>query len=171
MSLDTKLRLVVDATYTATGLGNDAEYRPDFGKFYVLGDGTTANNADRLRVEEVAFTSGISTVDLLSATAGVLGSESVINELVGICVINAGSDGTANTANVGIVGATGSFSGFFGSADVSIAPIEPGGFFAVINPDADGLGAVTTGAKNIHLQSTTTGGSGNAVVFAIGRSA
>ena len=173
MTLTTKLRLEFDTLYTATGLGADAEYRPDTVVTYNWASGTGANQADRMRLEEIAFTTGVATVDIRDATSTVLGTEGVIAEAVGIIMINKQGDGTANTHAVtfGPAGVTNAYVGAFASAANFIPTIDPGGFVAIIDPGADGLGATATGAKNLAVQGLTTGASGAVTLITIGRSA
>jgi hypothetical protein len=180
MALDIKWRLSVRPTYTTTGVGNDAVYRPLFDMMYSLADGTGANQADRMlvRAPEIVSSGSPATanVDLSSTTESILGTQGSMAEVVGVMLVNkdpADAAGTSsNTLSYRIGTGSNRWEGVYGSADVRGQYIEPGGFFAFINPDATGLGAVTAGTGDLVPINSSSGTATERVVFvAVGRSA
>jgi len=172
MSLTTDFLLRLTATQRGTNdFGNDV-FNPTMKATLQTTDGTTANKADILFMDERTVADGADDdIDLAGALSDAFGSTITMVEVVAIFVINVARDGTANTTDLTIGGATNAFEGFLGGTGPTVGPIKPGGWFAIGAGDAAGIGAVSAGSTD---ELRVTNGAGAAATYQIaivGRSA
>jgi hypothetical protein len=127
-------------------------------------DGVGANQFNRLYLSERTVSSGANDdIDLNGVLTEALGTVISALEIVGIVLFNRPRDpaGTPNTTNLTFGGgsnvATG---GFLGGTTPTVGPIRPGRFFAMMNPDTSGMGAVVAGTGDI-LRVTNGAGASN----------
>lgn len=95
-------------------------------------------------------------------------------EIVGFIVANrpANPAGAANTTNLVIGGGSNNATdAFITGTTKTIGPIRPGGFVMFFNPDADGIGAVTSGTADIMRIANSAGASATYVIILLIRTA
>ena len=136
-------------------------------------DGTVANKFDRLYMAERTVASAANDdIDLSGVLTDVFGGTISAAEIVGIILINSPKSGVANTTSLTLGGgsnvATG---GFLGGTNPTVGPIKPGGFFAMMNPDATGMGSVTAGTGDILRVANGSGASATYQIALMLRSA
>lgn len=144
MALSTNILARLKATQTgANDFGND-KFTPTMEAVLQTTDGTTANKADILFIDERSVATGANDdIDLAGALSDAFGATITAAEVVAIFVINKAKDGTANTTDLTIGNAAAPFVGFLGGTTPTIGPIKPGGFVMLGAGDAAGLGTVT----------------------------
>jgi hypothetical protein len=116
-------------------------------------DGVVAGKFDRFYLaERTVLTAANDDIDLSGSLTDVFGNVISAVELVALVILNKPLDPTAapNTTNLTIGGGSNPVTvGFLGGTTPTIGPIRPGGFVALMNPDASGLGAITGGSGDI----------------------
>lgn len=149
MALTTDILLRLKATQTGSNdFGNDS-FKPTMKKELQTTDGTTANKADILFIDERSVaTASNDDIDLAGSLSDAYGATITAAEIVAIFIINEAKDGTANTTDLTIGGATSPFVGFLGGTTPTIGPIKPGGFVMIGAGDAAGIGTVTGGSAD-----------------------
>lgn len=156
-------------------VGNNQQGGPNAEAFMslaqVFGDGTTANNIDRVYMAERTVTTGANDdIDLSgSAIQTLLGANIAAVELVGIIIFNKPLDpnAAANTTNLTIGGSGSGVPGFV-SAGLTI---KPGGCFCAMSPDAAGLATVTNSTGDIIRVTNSAGASNKYMICLLLRSA
>jgi hypothetical protein len=169
MPLTAEVRAKVSIVQTSVADGGLPEFRNETEWVKQLLNGTAADQADMLWLDDNTLAASATTdIDLAGALASVFaGAALTFVKLVGIIV-------TANAANVNdvVLGAgTNTFNAFFGAAGHTIK-VKPGGVFMLVAPDINGLGTVVPATGDILR--ITNGGAGTSVsyrVILLGRSA
>ncbi len=145
------------------------DYQKDFT------DGVGADQANRIVMLERTVASGANDdIDLYGSIN--YPAHGTINavEIVGFIVANrpANPAGAANTTNLVIGGGSNNATdAFITGTTKTIGPIRPGGFVMFFNPDADGIGAVTSGTADIMRIANSAGASATYVIILLVRSA
>lgn len=172
MPLTSTISATLRAKQTSTNDFGAPTFTPELAAVLNLGDGTTANNADLIFVDERTVASASNDdLDLAGVLANALGGTLTFVELVAVLIINRAKNGTANTTNLTIGGGTNPFIGFLGGTAPTIGPIRPGGFVMLGCPDAAGLGTVTAGTGDILRIANSSGAAATYQIAIIGRSA
>lgn len=172
MTLKAELRVRLEATQTGDSDFGSVSFTPLMQLAQVLANGTGANQADVLWMDEREVGDGASDdLDLAGDLTDVFGNAVEIAEVVAIIVINAPRGGAANTTNLTIGGATNAFDGFLGGTSPTVGPIRPGGFFAIGAGDAAGIGSVTGGSEDELRIANSSGAAATYQIAIIGRSA
>lgn len=171
MTLSATLRVRLDATKTGPNEFTDT-FSPTLKKVQALANGTGANQADLLFVDERTVGDGANDdLDLAGVLSDAHGQTITFAEIVGLIVVNEAIDGTANTTDLTIGGGSNPFVGFLGGTTPTIGPIKPGGCFALFAGDAAGIGAVTASTADILRISNSAGASATYQIAILGRSA
>lgn len=171
MALSATLRASVDFTQTGPNDYTD-RLKSVISKTLALTDGTTANKADLLFVDQrTVATASNDDIDLAGSLSDAFGSTITFAEIVAILVINAPIDGTANTTDLTIGAATNPFVGFLGGTTPTVGPIKPGGVFFIFAGDAAGIGTVTASTADILRIANSSGASATYQICILGRSA
>lgn len=171
MALTATLRASVD--FNQSG-GNDYadKLKDTISKTLSLTDGTTANKADLLFVDQrTVATASNDDIDLAGSLSDAFGTTITFAEIVAVMVINAPISGSANTTNLTIGGGSNPFVGFLGGTTPTVGPIKPGGVFFLFAGDAAGIGTVTATTADILRIANSSGASATYQVCIIGRSA
>lgn len=172
MALSTNLTLKLTATQSG---GNDfggPAFKPSMSKLVALTDGTTADKADILFLDQRAVATGANDdIDLAGSLSDAFGATITMAEVVAIFLINEPISGSANTTNLTIGGGTNPFLGFLGGTTPTIGPIKPGGVFMVAAGDAAGVGTVTAGTADILRITNSSGATANYQIAIVARSA
>ncbi|MDD9733107.1 hypothetical protein PVW46_24670 [Mameliella sp. AT18] len=172
MTLKAELRVRLEATQTGESDFGSVSFTPLMQLAQALADGTGANQADVLWMDERPVADGANDdLDLSGALTDVFGNSVNMAEVVAIFIINAPRSGSANTTDLTVGGATNAFEGFLGGTSPTIGPIKPGGFLAIGAGDAAGIGAVTGGSEDELRIANSAGAAATYQVAIIGRSA
>ena len=170
MTLQATLSVSLKATQTGGNAFAD-RFKPLMEKVQKLTDGTTANKADLLYVDErTVATASNDDIDLAGSLTDAFGVTITAAEIVAVVIINAPVSGTANTTDLTLGAGSNPFIGFLGAAH-TVGPIKPGGFFMIGAGDAAGVGAVTAGTGDILRIANSAGASASYQIAIVGRSA
>ena len=166
MALTSEILVRLKATQSgANDFGNDS-FSPKMQALLQTTDGTTANKADILFVDQRSVASATNDdLDLAGVLADAYGATITAAEVVALFVINAPISGSANTTDLTIGAGSNPFVGFLGGTAPTIGPIKPGGFVMIGAGDAAGIGAVTAATADILRIANS---SGAAAVYQIG---
>lgn len=172
MALTTNILARLTATQTGgNDFGSDS-FSPTIERKFTLADGTAANQADLLFVDQRTVASATNDdIDLAGVLSDAFGSTITNAELVALMVINAPKSGSANTTDLTIGAGSNPVTGFLGGTAPTIGPIKPGGFVMLGSPDAAGLGAVTASTGDILRIANSSGASATYQIAIVGRSA
>lgn len=159
MPLSASVRLRLAASQTGSSDYGGPAFSPALEAVMNLANGTGANQADLLFVDERSVAASTNDdIDLAGVLTGAFGATITAAEVVGVLVINAPRDGAANVSSLTIGAGTNPFLGFVGGTTPTIGPIGPGGFFFIGCPSATGIGTVTAGTGDILRVSNGAGG-------------
>lgn len=160
MTLTTEIRASLKATQTGTNDFGGPRFTPSLEKVLQFGNGTTANNADILFMDERTIAASSSEdLDLAGELTNAFGATITMVEVVAILIVaDAG-----NTNNV-VVGDAAAPVPLFGGTNPTIA-IKPGGMFLLAAPGAAGQFAVGAGATDDLKIANSS--SGSAVTYKI----
>ena len=168
------LQATLTAKIVASQTGDNAfadKFTPAIEKVQSLTDGTTANKADLMYVDERTVASATNDdIDLSGSLTDAFGVTITAAEIVAVLIINGPISGAANTTDLTIGAGTNPFIGFLGAGD-TIGPIKPAGMFMIGAGDADGVGAVTAGTGDILRIANSSGASATYQIAIIARSA
>lgn len=173
MPLTTDLRLSLRAALTGVAdFGSPASY-PDMSLAYSTADGTAANQADIIWMDERTVASGANDDIDLAPITNAIGQSQTPVELVGIILVNAPKSGAANTTNLTIGAGTNPVTpAFLGGTTPTVGPIRPGGIFMIWNSEsAAGFGAVTAATADILRVANSAGASATYQIAFVGRTA
>ena len=135
-------------------------------------DGTTANKADMLWMDQRVITTGANDdIDLAGVLTDVFGTTITMAEVVLLFLINAPRSGSANTTDLTIGIGSNPFLGFLGGTTPTIGPIKPGGMIMIGAGDAAGIGTVTAGTADILRVANSAGASATYQIAILARSA
>ena len=135
-----------------------------------FGNGTTANNIDRVYIAERTIASNTTdSIDLAGVLTDGLGTTITAAEVVAIVVLNKRASGVANTTNL-TIGATGSSNQLPGF-NQALATVKPNGMYMHVNPDATGIVAVTAGSADVLPIANSSGASNTYQLVILARSA
>lgn len=166
MALNTTLRIKLAAAQTGSNDFGGPSFTPMLEHAINLLDGTAADQADLLFVDQrTVNASSNDDLDLAGVLTSAFGSTITAAEVVAIVIINAPQSGAANTSSLTIGGSSAPFIGFVGGTTPTIGPIGPGGVFVIACPTASGIGAVTATTGDILR---VANGSGGTAVYQIG---
>lgn len=171
MALDGSIKTVINLTDTLAQGGEEGDFRVRKQHTISLANGTGANQADILYVADDQFSAASQNdKDLAGSLTDALGNTITMAEVVGFAVINQRSDGTVSSSHVDIGNATNAWHEWLGAAGTTVR-VPAGGFFMLISPDADGLGAVTAGTDDTLRITTDVSGTYYCQTVVLGRSA
>lgn len=172
MTLSANMLLQLDAVQRgASDFGGD-KFTPQMKAMIQLTDGTAANQADILWMDEREVASATNDdLDLAGALSDAFGTTVAAAELVAVFVINAPRSGAANTTDLTIGGGSNPVTGFLGGTTPTVGPIKPGGVFFVASPDAAGVGSVTAATADILRIANSSGASATYQIAIVARSA
>lgn len=145
-----------------------ARFNPVLNHLHSLTSGTGQDQADIFYFSERTVASATNDdIDLVGSLADIYGDTVSPAEIVGFFVINQQADGTANTTNLTIGAGSNPWQGWIEGTTKTIAPIRPGGIFAIYNPDGDGAwGNLAAGTADI-LRIANSSGASNTYVFGL----
>lgn len=161
----------INASILATQLGSNdlatPSFKPRLQTTIPLGNGTGANQADRLFTDtRTIAASGSETLDLAGSLTDVFGATITMVEVVAIMITASSS----NTNNV-VVGGGSNAVPLFGDVSDTIA-VKPGGVFQIGAPGAAGQFTVTAGTGDLlQIANSSSGSSVTYTIMIIGRSA
>lgn len=159
MPLSASVRLRLAASQTGSSDYGGPAFAPALEAVMNLANGTGANQADLLFVDERSVAASTNDdIDLAGVLTGAFGATITAAEVVGVLVINAPRDGAANVSSLTIGNGTNPFIGFLGGTTPTIGPIGPGGFFFIGCPSASGVGTVTAGSADVLRIANGAGG-------------
>lgn len=172
MALTTDILARFSATQTGANDFSTDRFTPTMEAILRTTDGTTANKADILFMDQRTVASATNDdIDLAGVLTNAFGATITAAEVVALFVINAPQTGAANTTNLTIGNeGTNAFEGFL-SADGTIGPIRPGGFVMVGAGDAAGLGTVTAGTGDLLRIANSSGASATYQIAILARTA
>jgi len=155
--------------------GNDfggPAFTPEMEAVLQLTDGTTANKADILFMDErTVSASSNDDIDLAGVLSDAFGATITAAELVAVFIINAPRSGSANTSDLTIGAGTNPFVGFLGGTAPTIGPLKPGAQFLIAAGDAAGIGTVTAATADILRIANGAGASATYQIAILARSA
>ncbi len=170
MALQATFTVKIAATHTGGNAFAD-KFSPLIEKVQKLTNGTTANKADLIYVDERTVTTGANDdIDLAGSLSDAFGSTIAAAEIVAIMIINGPISGSANTTDLTLGAGANPFIGFLGATD-TIGPIKPGGVFMLAAGDAAGIGSVTAGTGDIFRVANSSGASATYQIAIIARTA
>lgn len=148
------------------------KFTPQVKSLITLADGTAANQADLLFVDQRAVATGANDdIDLAGVLSDAFGATITAAELVGLMVVNAPRSGAANTTDLTIGGGSNPVTGFLGGTTPTIGPIKPGGMVCLAAGNAAGIGAVTAGTADILRIANSSGATATYQIAIVARSA
>lgn len=169
------LQATITAKIVATQTGGNAftdKFTPTIEKIQKLTDGTTANKADLIYVDERSVsTSSNDDIDLAGVLTDAFGATITAAEIVSILIINGPISGSANTTNLTIGVGSNPFLGFLGGTTPTIGPIKPGGVFMISAGHADGVGTVGAGSSDILRIANSSGATATYQIAILARTA
>lgn len=172
MPLTSTMKVSLSARQTGTNDFGTPLFTPELSAVLSLADGTVANTADLIFVDERTVASASNDdLDLAGVLANALGGTLTFVEIVAILIINRSKAGVANTTNLTIGGGTNPFVGFLGGTTPTVGPIRPGGVFFLASPADVGIGTVTAGTGDILRIANSSGAAATYQIAIIGRSA
>jgi len=172
MTLSATLVAQLRATQQGTNDFGGPAFAPEMSKVLTLGNGTTANNADILWLDQRTVSSASDDdLDLNGVLTNAFGVTVSAVELVALFVINEPRTGSANTTNLTIGNASNPVVGFLGGTTPTFGPIRPGGFVFFGCGDAAGFGAITASTGDILRIANSAGASATYQIGIIARSA
>ena len=157
MSLTASLRVSFKGRQTGANDIAAQDFSPEITKLLEFANGTGANQADLLFVDERTIAaSGSEEIDLAGSLSDAFGATITAAEVVGLLVVaDAG-----NTNDVVVGGAaSNAFVGPFAAADNTVS-VGPGGIFAIFSPDASGIGTVTASTGDLLKVANSSSGTG-----------
>lgn len=168
------LQATITASIKAVQSGSNAfadRFIPTIEKIQKIADGTTANKADLMYVNErTVATATNDDIDLSGVLVDAFGATITAAELVAVLIINGPIDGVANTTNLTIGSGTNPFIGFLGATH-TVGPIRPNGVFMIAAGDAAGIGSVAAGTGDILRIANSSGASATYQIAILARSA
>ena len=173
MALSTSLRVALDFSQSNSADFGPARFQGKVEKLLQFANGTGANQADLLFVDERSVAASTADpLDLAGVLVNAFGATVNAAEIVAILVINAPVDplAAANTSNLTIGAGTNPVVGYLGGTTPTVGPIKPGGMVLLCNPDATGLATVTAATADVLNIANGSGGTAKYQVAIIARS-
>jgi hypothetical protein len=165
MALTSEISIRLKARQTGANDFGGPDFTPLLERIYQFADGTTANKADILYVDERAFSSSTAVdIDLYGVLTSAFGATINAAEIVAVIIVNASIAGVANTVTLSVGAGSAPWFGLFGATG-DVIKVPPGGTVACIAPDASGYGAVT--ATTADLLTVTPGAAAGVFQIAI----
>lgn len=173
MPLTSEIALRIRSNQTGSSDFGGPNFMPDFDAIIQLTNGTGANQADILFVDErtVAAASN-DDLDLAGVLTSAFGAVIAAAEIVAIAIINKPktSGSAPNTTNLTIGGGTNPIIGWLGGTTPTVGPIRPSGVFLLASPDAAGIAAVTAATGDILRIANSAGAAATYQVLILARS-
>lgn len=170
MALTSEITVRLKARQTGANDFGGPDFTPLMERIFQFTDGTTANKADILYVDERAFSASTADpIDLAGVLSNAFGQTITAAEVVAVLIINASIAGVANTVNLAVGAGSSPWFGLFGATG-DVINVPPGGAFLAVAPDASGYGAVTAGTGDT-LTVTPGAAAGSYQVAILARSA
>lgn len=173
MPLQSEISLSIRSAQTGNSDFGGPNFSPDFDAIIQLTNGTGANQADILFVDERTVASAANDdLDLAGVLQSAFGSVIAAAEIVAIAVINKPKAKSAapNTTNLTIGGGTNPVVGYLGGTTPTVGPIRPGGVFLLASPDAAGIAAVTAATADILRVANSAGAAATYQILVLARS-
>lgn len=172
MPLTAKIKASIEAVQTGSNDFGAPRFAPEVSALIELANGTIANAADLIFVDERTVASASNDdIDLAGVLANALGGTLTFVEIVAILVINKPKSTAVNTTNLTIGAGSNPFAGFLGGTTPTIGPIRPGGLVLIASPADVGIGAVTAGTGDILRIANSSGAAATYQIAILGRSA
>lgn len=172
MPVAATVRLRLAANQTGSNDFGGPAFSPELETAINLANGTGANQADLLFVDErTVAASSNDDIDLNGVLTQALGGTFTAVEIVALIVINAPKNGVANLSNLTVGAGTTPFVGFLGGTTPTVGPIGPGGHFSIAAPGASGIGTVTPATADILRVANGAGGPATYQIAILGRTA
>lgn len=173
MALTARLIAKLQATQTGSNDFGGPNFTPEMSQIINLVDGTVANAADILWMDQRTVNSATNDdLDLAGVLSSAFGATIALAELVAVFIINAPASGAANTTNLTVgAAAANPIAGFMGGTTPTFGPIRPGGFLFFGCGDAAGFGVVTGGSADTLRIANSSGAAATYQIGIIGRSA
>lgn len=174
MALNSEIAVRIRSSQTGSSDFGGPNFAPDFDAIIQLTNGTAANQADILFVDERTVASASNDdLDVAGVLSSAFGSLIAAAEIVAIAVINRPKIATAaaNTTNLTIGGGTNPVVGYLGGTTPTVGPIRPGGVFLLASPDAAGIAAVTAATGDILRIANSAGAAATYQILILARSA
>lgn len=143
MGINANISLKFAARQTGANDFGGPDFSPVMEALYQFTNGTIADQADILYVDERAF--AISTadpIDLYGVLTTAFGATINAAEIVAVCIINTSKAGVRNTVTLSVGAGTAPWFGMFGATG-DVIKVPPGGAVFAVAPDASGYGAIT----------------------------
>lgn len=149
MALTSEITVRLKARQTGANDFGGPDFTPLLERIFQFTDGTTANKADILYVDERAFSSSTADeIDLYGVLSNAFGQVINAAEVVAVIIVNASIAGVANTVTLSVGAGSAPWFGMFGATG-DVIKVPPGGAFLAVAPDAAGFGAVTATTADI----------------------
>lgn len=174
MPLTSEISLRIRSSQTGTSDFGGPNFMPEFEAIIQLVNGTAANQADILFVDErTVAASSNDDLDLAGVLTNAFGQVITAAEIVAIAVINKPKVATAaaNTTNLTIGAGTNPIVGYLGGTTPTIGPLRPGGVVLIASPDAAGIAAVTAATGDILRIANSSGAAATYQIAILARSA
>jgi hypothetical protein len=141
-SQQSTLSLALNALLNDSGsaLGVVASVPLSYAFAEVLSGGTGANQANQIFMDRRTLTTGATeSLDLAGALTNLLGQTITFTKVKLILIVNPATNTTSLTVGNA---ASNQFATFLGAVTHTVGPINPGGFFAIGDPGANGYAVV-----------------------------
>lgn len=170
MALTSEISIRLKARQSGSNDFGGPDFTPLLEKIFQFTDGTTANKADILYVDERAFSASTADpIDLFGVLTNAFGSVINAAEIVAVIIVNGTIAGVANTVTLSVGAGSAPWFGMFGATG-DVLKVPPGGAICVVAPDASGYGAVTATTADI-LTVTPGAAAGTYQIAILARSA
>jgi hypothetical protein len=172
MALTASITAALTAVQTGSNDFDGDKFAPAMRKTISLTDGTGANQADILFMDQRSVASASNDdIDLYGSLTDAFGTTVSAAEIVAIFIVNGPISGSANTTDLTIGAGSNPFVGFLGGTTPTIGPIKPGGMFMIGAGDAAGIGTVTATTADILRVANSSGATATYQIGIIARSA
>jgi hypothetical protein len=159
MGLSAELRIKLSARKTGSQDFGGPDFSPVLEKLFQIADGAGGIQADIIWLDERGYSASTAdAIDLYGVLTDAFGAVINAAEIVGVFILNESKAGVRGTVTLTVGAGSAPWFGMFGATGNSIK-VPPGGMFALIAPDANGLGAITPTTADI-LTITPGAGSG-----------
>lgn len=174
MALTSELSVHLKARQTGSNDFGGPDFTPVVELILQLANGTAANQADILFVDERTVASATNDdLDLAGVLSNAFGQTITAAEVVAMVIINKSRTvgAAANTTNLTIGVGTNPLVGYLGGTTPTVGPLRPGGVFLMASPDAAGIATVTAGTGDILRVANSSGASATYQIAILARSA
>ena len=174
MALTSEIAVRIRSTQSGSSDFGGPNFSPDFEAVIQMIDGTAANQADILFVDErIVASASNDDLDLAGVLSNAFGATITAAEIVAIAVINKpkATSAAANTTNLTVGAGSNPVVGYLGGTTPTVGPIRPGGVFLLASPDAAGIAAVTASTGDILRIANSSGAAATYQILILARSA